>query len=237
MDELPSWSVCSALQRKVHPYHMPAKQDTNHPNNNGHIKPVEADNEAVYSVASSSAVVPPSCTRIAPISSYGAFPKGTKGRPSGAGLYRRAPCHPLAHLLHLDGFGWDAQLQGLARHQILPMPEVLLFLDHHPSRHQYLLQLGQLEDPISNMVEMVSRLPLGVLSMPVDLNPFKEEISWKREAGGKVRPLKAMVIQVMAMRLPPRPHHLPIQLWAGTIRVPAVGRHGQAGGLPGRATR
>ena len=26
-----SWSVCSVLQRKVHPYHMPTKQDTNHP--------------------------------------------------------------------------------------------------------------------------------------------------------------------------------------------------------------
>ena len=26
-----NWSVCSVLQRKVHPYQMPAKQDTNHP--------------------------------------------------------------------------------------------------------------------------------------------------------------------------------------------------------------
>ena len=50
--------------------------------------------------------------------------------------------------------------------------------------------------------------------MAVDLNLFKEEISWKGEAGGKVRPLKATVIWVTAMRLPPRPHHSPIQLWA-----------------------
>ena len=27
------------------------------------------------------------------------------------------------------------------------------------------------------------------------------------------------------MHLPPRPHHSPIQLWATTIWVPAVGRH------------
>ena len=44
------------------------------------------------------------------------------------------------------------------------------------------------------MTEVVSRLLLRVLSMVVDINLFKEEIIWKGEAGGKVRPLKAMVL-------------------------------------------
>ena len=45
--------------------------------------------------------------------------------------------------------------------------------------------------------------------MVADLNLFKEEIGWKGEVGGKVRPLKAMVIRVAAMRPPPRPAPLP----------------------------
>ena len=56
--------------------------------------------------------------------------------------------------------------------------------------------------------------------MAVDCNLFKEEIGWKGKVGGKVRPLKATVIRVTAMRPPPRPHHSPIQLWATTIQVP-----------------
>ena len=64
---------------------MPAKQDTNSCNNNGQVEPVEANNQAVYSAASSSAVVPPSFTGTVPISSYGTSVKGAKGAPSGAG--------------------------------------------------------------------------------------------------------------------------------------------------------
>ena len=75
------------------------------------------------------------------------------------------------------------------------------------------------------MAEVVPGLPLGVPSMAADLNFFKEEISWKWEVGGKVRPLKAMVIQVTVMHPPPRPHHPPIQLQAITIWAPAAGRH------------
>ena len=85
MDELQSQSVCSMPWCKVHPYHMPAKQNTNPCNNYGQIKPIEANNKAVYSVASSSTVVPPSYTSVAPISSYSASTNGTKGGPSGAG--------------------------------------------------------------------------------------------------------------------------------------------------------
>ena len=59
-----------------------------------------------------------------------------------------------------------------------------------------------------------------------DLNLFKEEISWKGEAGGNVRPLKAMVLWVTTMHPPPRLHHSPNQLRATTIWVPVVGRHG-----------
>ena len=53
--------------------------------NNSQVEPVEADNEAVSSTASSSAVAPPSSTVVAPVSSYGASPKGAKGGPFGAG--------------------------------------------------------------------------------------------------------------------------------------------------------
>ena len=73
--------------------------------------------------------------------------------------------------------------------------------------------------------------------MVADLNLFKEEISWKGEAGGKVRLLKASVIRIAAMHPPPHPHHSPIQLWAATIRASVAGRHSQAGGLPRWATR
>ena len=40
MDKLLSWSVCSVLLHKVHPYYMPTKQDTNPRNNNSHIEPI-----------------------------------------------------------------------------------------------------------------------------------------------------------------------------------------------------
>ena len=53
--------------------------------NNGQVEPVEADNKAASSVALSSAVAPPPCTGRAPVTSYSAFPKGTKGSPFGAG--------------------------------------------------------------------------------------------------------------------------------------------------------
>ena len=64
--------------------------------------------------------------------------------------------------------------------------------------------------------------------MAADLNLFKEEICWKGELGGKVRPLKAMVIWVMAMHPPPHPCTTPPSnyglpqfgclRWAGTAK-------------------
>ena len=65
----------------------------------------------------------------------------------------------------------------------------------------------------------------------MDLNLFKEEISWKGEVGGNVRPLKATVLWVTVMHLPPRPHHSQNQLRAATIWAPVAGRHGQVGRL------
>ena len=62
----------------------PNKTPTNR-NNNGQVYPVEADDKAVSSVASSSVVAPPSCIGAAPISSYSASPRGTKGGPSSTG--------------------------------------------------------------------------------------------------------------------------------------------------------
>ena len=73
--------------------------------------------------------------------------------------------------------------------------------------------------------------------MVLDLNLFKKEISWKGEVGGNVRPLKATAIWVTAMRPLPHPHHSPNQLWAAMIWAPAVGKHSQAGSLPGQAMR
>ena len=68
---------------------MPTKQDTNPRNNNSQVKPVK-DEEAAYAMAPST-VAPSSCTSMAPLSSYGASVKGTKGGPSctstGSGPY------------------------------------------------------------------------------------------------------------------------------------------------------
>ena len=86
-------------------------------------------------------------------------------------------------------------------------------------------QLGQLEDPISTLAEAVSRFLLGILSTVVDLNLFEEEIGWKGEVGGNVRPVKATVLWVMAMHPPPRLYYSSNQLWATTVWMPAVGRH------------
>ena len=82
---LPSRSIlfCTAWH-KVYPYHMPTKQDTNSRNNNIQVKPVQANDKAVYTVALSSAVAPSSYAGMAPLSSYSTSIKGAKGGPSGA---------------------------------------------------------------------------------------------------------------------------------------------------------
>ena len=53
--------------------------------------------------------------------------------------------------------------------------------------------------------------------MVSDLNLLEEEISWKGEAGGNVRPLKAMVLWFTMMHPPPHLYHSPNQLWATTV--------------------
>ena len=73
--------------------------------------------------------------------------------------------------------------------------------------------------------------------MVVDLKLFEEEIRWKGEVGGSVRPLKATVLQLVAMCPPPRLHYSPNQLQATTVWVPVMGRHSQGGDLLGWVTR
>ena len=109
---------------------------------------------------------------------------------------------------------------------------MLLFFIHHLLWHRQLPQLGQMEDPISALAEVVLRLLLGIPSAAEDLNLLEKEISWKGEVGGSIKPLKAMVLQGTVMHPPHRLHHSPNQLWATTVQVPMVGRHGQVGGLP-----
>ena len=72
-----------------------------------------------------------------------------------------------------------------------------------------------------------SGLPLRVPSTAADINLFKEEISWKGEVGEKVRPLKALVIQVTAMRPSSLPSPLPHPTTGCTTDLGAcrVGRH------------
>ena len=56
-----------------------------------------------------------------------------------------------------------------------------------------------LENPISALAEAVLRLSHGIPSTVMEFNPLEEEISWKGEAGGDVRPVKATVLQVTVM--------------------------------------
>ena len=51
-------------------------------------------------------------------------------------------------------------------------------------QHWQLPQLGQLEDPISDFVELVLRHFLGVLCETVDTYLLEEEIGWKGVARG-----------------------------------------------------
>ena len=125
-----SWSVCSAPWCKVHPYYMPTKQDTNHPQ--------QWSNQACRSQRQSSllrGIIIHRGTTFFHQCGTSLFLRhlyqGCQGRSFRWWLYRRPPCHPLAHLLHLNVFGRDAQLQGLAGCQILAEPEALLLLNRH----------------------------------------------------------------------------------------------------------
>ena len=100
--------------------------------------------------------------------------------------------------------GADPLLQHLSELKVLPEPEALLFLTHHTLWLWQLPQFGQVEDPISTFVELVSRLLLSNLSI-ADVNLLEEEIGWERLVGGGIRPAKAMVLRVAAVCLPPCP--------------------------------
>ena len=103
--------------------------------------------------------------------------------------------------------------------------------------HWQLLQLGQPEDPMSASAEVPLGFSLGVLSTVVDLNLFEVEIGWKGELGGNIRPVKATVLQIMAIYPLPCLNYSPNQLQTTTIWAPKVGRHSQAGCLPRWAMR
>ena len=100
-----------------------------------------------------------------------------------------------------------------------------------------MLQLRQLKDPISTIVEVVSRLLLSIPSAAVDVNLLEEEIGWKGLTWGDIRPVQAMVPGVMAVCPPPHLHYPPNQVWATMAWVPMVGRPGQASCMPGWVTR
>ena len=57
------------------------------------------------------------------------------------------------------------------------------------------------------MAKVVSKFSLSVPSIVADLNLFEEEIGWKGEKGGNVRPVKATVLWAVVMHLPPRLRH------------------------------
>ena len=48
----------------------------------------------------------------------------------------------------------------------------------------------------------------------MDFNIFEEKISWKGKVGRNVRLVKATVLWVTAMCLPPRLYYYPNQLWS-----------------------
>ena len=73
--------------------------------------------------------------------------------------------------------------------------------------------------------------------MAADFNLLEEEIAWKEEAGGDVRPVKAIVLWVMVMCMPPHLHYTPNQLWAAAVQAPTVGKLGQMSCLPRWVTK
>ena len=114
---------------------------------------------------------------------------------------------------------------------------MLFFFAHHTLQYWYLPQHGQLEDPISTFVEAFLRLLLGIPIVVADFNLLEEEIAWKEEAGGDVRPVKATVLRVMVMCMLPHLHYTPNQLWAAAVQAPTVGKLGQTSCLPRWVTK
>ena len=125
-----SWSVCSVPWHKVHPYHMPAKQDTNPTTmvKLSLLRPmIKQSPPRHYHLPGHHLLVPGA----APISSYGASPKGTKGGPSGTGSIAgpHITCSPTSSIWTSLGGTPNSRASPDARS--CPAPEALLLLDHH----------------------------------------------------------------------------------------------------------
>ena len=60
---------------------------------------------------------------------------------------------------------------------------MLLLLAHHPLWQWYTLQLKQLKDPITTLVEVVMGLLLSVQSLVMDINLFEKDMGWE---GGSI---------------------------------------------------
>ena len=217
---------------------LPHAHQTRHqPHNNSQVKPVEADDEAVYSVASSSTAAPPSCAGMAPVSSYGASVKGAKGGPSSAGSITgphiaRSPTSSI-----WTSSGGTPNSSALLDARSCPRQKCFSssnVIHCGISSYHSLGSLKTLYPPwrkqsLDFHSESQARRQISIF--------LKKRSVGRGEQGGKVRPLKASVIQVTGACPPPCPHHSPIQLWAATIWVPVAGRHSQVGGLPGWVMR
>ena len=82
-----------------------------------------------------------------------------------------------------------------------------------------MLQLGQIKDPITTLVEAVLGLVLGVPSTMMGVNLFEKKMGCKGVAGGGIRPVKTMVLGVVVVCLTTCLHYHPNQLWAVVARV------------------
>ena len=163
----------------------------------------------VYATALSFAVAPSSCTGVVPPSSFGTSVKGAKGDPSGTGSITspHVTCSPTSSI-------WTSS-NGM------PNSSALLDSRSCPSqKHSSYLpiihcgigsyrSLGSLKTLYPPWQKWSGGLLLRVLSAAADLNLFKEEISWKGEAGGNIRPLKATIIWVAVMHPPILPTPFP----------------------------
>ena len=223
MDELPSWSVCSVL-------HGTKSTPTTCPPNKTPTPATTMVKSSLFRPMTKQFTLwhhhPPWHHLLAPGGTnlfLGASIKGTKGGPSSAWLYRWPPCHPLAHLLHLDILGGMPNSSALPDSRSCPSQKRFSSSSIiHCGIGSY-HSLGSLKTLYPPWQKWSLRLPLRVPSMVADLNLFKEEISWKGEVGGNIRPLKAMVIWVMVMRPATPPSPLP---------QPTMGHHnsGTCGG-------
>ena len=160
-----SWFVCSAPWHKVHPYHMPAKQDINHPQQ-------QCSSRACLGWQQSSLLCsiiircmgPPSCASAAPISSYSAPPLGAPRVVLPVPALSLAPmspaCLPPPSRRPSGGMpnssaSLNARFCPNQKFTSLPCPSSTVAL-------AFTAAWAGLKTLISTMAEAVSRLPLRV---------------------------------------------------------------------------